>query len=51
MPYENPKQATAIYLDIKRRQGQAAARAFARKHSGDMAKNRGAKPYKSRRSK
>lgn len=42
MPYrENPKQATAIFLSIKRRQGLAAAQAFGRKHREDM--SRGAK--------
>lgn len=41
MPYSNPKQALAVFLDIQRKRGQAAAEAFGRKHREDMA--RGAK--------
>lgn len=41
MPWSNPKQPVAIFLDLKRRKGDAAARAFAKKHPGEMA--RGAK--------
>ena len=50
MPYDNPKQATAIFLNIRRRKGAAAAKAFARKHSGDMARGveRGKAPYRRR---
>lgn len=48
MPYSNPKQAKAIFLNIKRRRGMAAAKAFGRKHAEDMAKDGGQKPYKSR---
>lgn len=36
MPYSNPKQPTAIFLNIKRRKGEAAAKAFARKHREEM---------------
>jgi plasmid stabilization system protein ParE len=36
MPYDNPKQATAIFLDIKRKQGLSAAKAFGRKHREDL---------------
>jgi hypothetical protein len=36
MPYDNPKQASAIFLAIKRRQGPAAAKAWAKKHKGEM---------------
>lgn len=37
MPYNtDKKQATAIFLNIKRRRGAMAARAFARKHAADM---------------
>lgn len=56
MPYSNPKQPVAIFLDIKRRQGLEAAKAFGRKHSAEMskgskaaAKNRGARPYRARK--
>lgn len=38
MPYSNPKQPVAIFLSLKRRQGMAAAKAFARKHRDEMAK-------------
>ena len=31
MPYP-PKQASAVFLNVKRKQGMAAARAFAKKH-------------------
>lgn len=36
MPYENPRQAVAIFLDIKRRKGDAAAHRWARKHRADF---------------
>ena len=36
MPYKDPKQAKAIFLDIKRREGLAAAKAFGRKHREDF---------------
>ena len=36
MPYSNPKQATAIFLDLKRKQGLKAAKMFAEKHKADM---------------
>jgi hypothetical protein len=46
MPYSNPKQAVAIFLDLQRKKGQEAARAFAQKHKKDM--SGGKKPYKPR---
>lgn len=50
MPYSNSKQPVAIFLDIKRRQGLAAAEAFGRKHRAEMAKGakgaHGQRPYK-----
>lgn len=51
MPYDDPKQAVAIFLDIKRRQGAAAARAFGRKHREDFKGRRRKKPrpYRPRR--
>lgn len=52
MPYSNPKQATAAFLDIKRRQGLGKAKAFGRKHADALskaAKMRGKKPYRSRK--
>ena len=55
MPYSNPKQAVAVFMDIKRKKGLDAASAFGRKHREDMV--RGAKashegrPYKRGRSK
>lgn len=49
MPYKDPKQAIAILLDKKRREGQAAAEAFSRKHRADFKKNnRRTKPYRGR---
>lgn len=51
MPYENPKQAAAIFLSIKRRQGLEAAKAFGRKHRDDLAKSAKSavkRPYKAR---
>ena len=49
MPYDNPKQAVAIFLDIKRRQGSAAAKAFGRKHRGDFkARRKKPRPYRPR---
>lgn len=50
MPYPK-KQETAIFLDIKRRQGMAAAKAFARKHSEGAPPPKNARPYTGRRSK
>lgn len=47
MPYDNPKQATAIFMDIARKRGMAAAKAFGRKHSEDM--SRGQKGRKARK--
>ena len=38
MPWSNPKQPVAIFLDLKRRKGEGAARAFAKKHPGEMAR-------------
>lgn len=51
MPYKDPKQATAIFLDIKRREGMAAAKAFGRKHRADFKGDKRPRPYRSRRSK
>ncbi len=36
MPYDNPKQALAVFLSIKREKGLAAARAWAKKHHTEM---------------
>lgn len=49
MPYKDPKQAKAIFLDIKRRQGLQAAKAFGRKHRDAFRKGAGTS-YKSRSS-
>lgn len=50
MPYDDPKQAVAIFLDIKRRKGAAAAKAFGRKHSEDFkGRRRKPRPYRPRR--
>ena len=49
MPYSNPKQATAIFMDIQRKRGMAAAKAFGRKHKADMARGAMAS-YRSRKS-
>lgn len=38
MPYPR-KQAQAIFLDIQRRRGEAAAEAFGRKHRDDLKKS------------
>lgn len=38
MPYDNPKQAQAVFLAIKRAKGLAAAKAWAKKHRKDMSK-------------
>ena len=52
MPYKDPKQATAVFLNIKRRRGMAAAKAFGRKHREDFkSEGRPNRPYRSRRSK
>ena len=52
MPYPR-KQAVAIFMDIQRKRGQAAAEAFGRKHRGDMAKSAKSahshKPYSARK--
>lgn len=41
MPYNtDKKQATAIFMNIKRRKGTTAAKAFGKKHSGDLAAER-----------
>lgn len=55
MPYSNPKQPVAAFLDIKRRQGLQAARAFADRHKADMkrgaqsaARSRSSKAYRPR---
>lgn len=48
MPYSNPKQATAIFLSIKRKKGEAAAEAFGRKHREDFGHARKRRGYKSR---
>lgn len=44
MPYPR-KQAIAIFMDTKRRKGEAAAQAFGRKHRADF-KGSGRTPYK-----
>lgn len=56
MPYSNPKQPIAIFLDIQRKKGQAAAKAFADKHRSEMsrgakaaARDRGSRPYRARK--
>lgn len=36
MPYDNPDQAQAVFLAIKKRQGLAAAKKWAAKHKGSM---------------
>ena len=36
MPYDNPKQAVAIFLDIKRKKGLKKAKEFGRKHREDF---------------
>lgn len=51
MPYDNPKQPIAAFLNIKRRKGPAAARAFAKKHRADLSKGSSARPYKARKGK
>lgn len=53
MPYSNPKQATAVFLSIKREKGLAAAKRWAKKHSSEMAesvKARGPRTYRARSS-
>lgn len=47
MPYD-PKQAKAIFLNIKRKKGLAAAKAFGEKHAADFRKSTGQRPYKAR---
>ena len=48
MPYPR-KQAVAILLDKKRREGLAAAEAFGRKHRADLQKsNKKTKTYRPR---
>lgn len=49
MPYDNPKQPLAIFLNIKRRKGLEAAKTFANKHSADMGKSQGGRPYRARK--
>ncbi|HET6566511.1 MAG TPA: hypothetical protein VFG50_01015 [Rhodothermales bacterium] len=51
MPYD-PKsgQATAAFLNIKRRKGVAAAKAFGRKHASDLAAAAKARGSRRRRS-
>lgn len=50
MPYDDPKQPVAIFLNLKRRQGMAAARAFGRKHRDEFKKRRRKpRPYRPRR--
>lgn len=50
MPYDNPKQPIAIFLDIKRRQGLAAAKRFGEKHREEFKKRRKKpRPYRPRR--
>lgn len=36
MPYSNPHQAMAVFLSIKREKGLGAAKAWAKKHHGEM---------------
>lgn len=36
MPYSNPKQAIAVFLDIKRKKGLDAAKAWGRQHRGEL---------------
>lgn len=36
MPYSNSHQALAVFLQIKRTKGLAAAKAWAKKHHGEM---------------
>jgi hypothetical protein len=53
VPYDNPKQAVAAFLNIRKRQGQRAASTFAKKHGRDMEAGAKAahaeKAYKSRK--
>lgn len=58
MPYSNPKQPVAAFLNIKRKQGLSAAKAFGRKHREELesaAKSKmkasGQRPYSGRGSK
>lgn len=56
MPYSNPKQATAVFLQIKREKGLAAAKVWGRKHRGEIAgemkgNKNASKKHKSRRGK
>jgi hypothetical protein len=46
MPYD-PRQAKAIFLSIKRKKGERAARAFGKKHREDF--KAPARAYKPRR--
>jgi hypothetical protein len=48
MPYADD-QAAAIFLSIKRRQGLAKAKAFARKHSDDSGRRHKPRAYRPRR--
>lgn len=47
MPWKNPKQAAAIFLNLQRRKGLAAAEAFGRKHREEMSQG-ARRPYKSK---
>lgn len=49
MPWKNPKQATKILMEIKRKQGSEAASAFGREHRGELKRRRKPRPYKPRR--
>jgi hypothetical protein len=52
MPWKNAKQPIAIFLDIRRRQGEHAAKQFAEKHQSEMSRGaqaaHGKRPYKAR---
>ena len=49
MPYKNPKQPIAIFLDLQRRKGDAAAKAFAHKHPREMSKGAKRRRYTPRK--
>lgn len=51
MPFKNAKQPVAIFLDLKRRQGAQAAKAFAAKHKNEMSRGaaHGQRPYRARK--
>ena len=54
MPYSNAKAPVAAFLSIKKKKGLAAAKAFGRKHRGEIAaamkgnKNHSKSGYKTR---